>query len=127
MPISSGSDPRCPTTLGPWPIWPGLDRSSYARDSTTIDSACRCFPEPRFRKNEAAVKMRTSARPQVNIPTFISITDGKVHDVKVLDEILSEAGAFYVMDRGYLDFERLYGFTSSGAFFVPRTKSNESN
>jgi hypothetical protein len=59
-----------------------------------------------------------------NIPTFISITDGKVHDVNVLDEFLPEAGAFYVMDRGYLDFERLYGFTLSSAFFVVRTKSN---
>jgi IS4 transposase len=82
------------------------------------------FPWARFRKNKAAVKMHTLLDLHGNIPTFISITDGKVHDVNVLDEILPEPGAFYVMDRGYLDFERLYGFTASGAFFVLRTKSN---
>jgi hypothetical protein len=106
------------------PIGPDLDHSLYALDSTTIDLCLSLFPWARFRKNKAAVKMHTLLDLHGNIPTFISITDGKVHDVNVLDEILPEAGAFYVMDRGYLDFERLYGFTASGAFFVLRTKSN---
>jgi hypothetical protein len=77
-----------------------------------------------FRKHKAAVQMHTLPDLHGNIPTFISITDGKVHDVNILDEIMPEAGAFYVMDRGYLDFERLYTFTLSAAFFVVRTKSN---
>jgi len=106
------------------PIGPDLDHSLYALDSTTIDLCLSLFPWARFRKNKAAVKMHTLLDLHGNIPTFISITDGKVNDVNVLDEILPEAGAFYVMDRGYLDFERLYGFTASGAFFVLRTKSN---
>src|SRR5437867_9048030 len=84
----------------------------------------RCFPWAKFRQHKGAVKMHTLLDLHGNIPTFISITDGKVHDVNILDEILPEAGAFYVMDRGYVDFERLYGFTLSSAFFVVRTKSN---
>src|SRR5438270_1216849 len=87
-------------------------------------SAFPCFPGARFRKHKAAVKMHTLLDLHGNIPTFISITDGKVHDVNILDEILPEAGAIYVMDRGYVDFERLYIFTLSAAFFVVRTKSN---
>jgi hypothetical protein len=106
------------------PIGVDLDHSLYALDSTTIDLCLSLFPWARFRKNKAAVKMHTLLDLHGNIPTFISITDGKVHDVNILDEILPEPGAFYVMDRGYLDFERLYGFTASGAFFVLRTKSN---
>jgi hypothetical protein len=101
-----------------------LDQSLYALDSTTIDLCLSLFPWARFRKRKAAVKMHTLLDLHGNIPTFIRITDGKVHDVNVLDEILPEAGAFYVMDRGYLDFERLYLFTLSAAFFVVRTKSN---
>jgi len=101
-----------------------LDQSLYALDSTTIDLCLSLFPWARFRKNKAAVKMHTLLDLHGNIPTFISITDGKVHDVNVLDEIMPEAGAFYVMDRGYVDFERLYVFTLSAAFFVVRTKSN---
>ena len=101
-----------------------LDQSLYALDSTTIDLCLSLFPWARFRKHKAAVKMHTLLDLHGNIPTFISITDGKVHDVNVLDEILPEAGAFYVMDRGYVDFERLYVFTLSAAFFVVRTKSN---
>jgi hypothetical protein len=101
-----------------------IDQSLYALDSTTIDLCLSLFPWARFRKNKAAVKMHTLLDLHGNIPTFISITDGTVHDVNILDEILPEAGAFYVMDRGYLDFERLFGFTMSGAFFVVRTKSN---
>jgi Domain of unknown function (DUF4372)/Transposase DDE domain len=106
------------------PIGVEMDQSLYALDSTTIDLCLSLFPWARFRRNKAAVKMHTLLDLHGNIPTFISITDGTVHDVNVLDEILPEAGAFYVMDRGYLDFERLFGFTASGAFFVVRTKSN---
>ena len=101
-----------------------LDHSLYALDSTTIDLCLSLFPWAKFRKHKAAVKMHTLLDLHGNIPTFISITDGKVHDVNILDEILPEAGAFYVMDRGYVDFERLYVFTLSSAFFVVRTKSN---
>jgi transposase len=106
------------------PLGVEMDQSLYALDSTTIDLCLSLFPWARFRTNKAAVKMHTLLDLHGNIPTFISITDGKVHDVNILDEILPEAGAFYVMDRGYLDFERLFGFTVSGAFFVVRTKSN---
>jgi IS4 transposase len=101
-----------------------LDQSLYALDSTTIDLCLSLFPWARFRKHKAAVKMHTLLDLHGNIPTFIRVTDGKVHDVNILDEFLPEAGAFYVMDRGYVDFERLYGFTLSSAFFVVRTKSN---
>jgi hypothetical protein len=106
------------------PIGVELDQSLYALDSTTIDLCLALFPWARFRKHKAAVKMHTLLDLHGSIPTFIRITDGKVHDVNVLDEILPEAGAFYVMDRGYVDFERLYIFTLSAAFFVVRTKSN---
>jgi hypothetical protein len=106
------------------PIGVDLDQSLYALDSTTIDLCLSLFPWARFRKHKAAVKMHTLLDLHGNIPTFISITDGKVHDVNILDEILPDAGAFYVMDRGYVDFERLYIFTLSAAFFVVRTKSN---
>jgi len=106
------------------PIGADLDQSLYALDSTTIDLCLSLFPWAKFRKHKAAVKMHTLLDLHGNIPTFISITDGKVHDVNILDEILPEAGAIYVMDRGYVDFERLYVFTLSSAFFVVRTKSN---
>jgi len=106
------------------PIGVDLTHSLYALDSTTIDLCLSLFPWAKFRQRKAAVKMHTLLDLHGNIPTFISITDGKVHDVNILDEILPEAGAFYVMDRGYVDFERLYGFTLSSAFFVVRTKSN---
>jgi hypothetical protein len=106
------------------PIGVDLDQSLYALDSTTIDLCLALFPWAKFRKHKGAVKMHTLLDLHGNIPTFISITDGKVHDVNILDEILPEAGAFYVMDRGYVDFERLYVFTLSAAFFVVRTKSN---
>jgi hypothetical protein len=108
------------------PIGVELDQSLYALDSTTIDLclSLSLFPWVKFRKHKAAVKMHTLLDLHGNSPTFISITDGKVHDVDILDEIMPEAGAFYVMDRGYVDFERLYIFTLSAAFFVVRTKSN---
>jgi hypothetical protein len=106
------------------PIGMDLDHSVYALDSTTIDLCLSLFPWARFRRHKGAVKMHTLLDLHGNIPTFISITNGKVHDVNILDEIAPETGAFYVMDRGYVDFERLYVFTLSAAFFVVRTKSN---
>ena len=106
------------------PIGVDLDQSLYALDSTTIDLCLSLFPWAKFRKHKAAVKMHTLLDLHGNIPTFISVTDGKVHDGNVLDEFLPEAGAFYVIDRGYVDFRRLYIFTLSAAFFVVRTKSN---
>jgi len=106
------------------PVGVDLKQSLYALDSTTIDLCLSLFPWARFRRHKAAVKMHTLLDLRGNIPTFISITDGTVHDVNVLDEILPEAGAFYVLDRGYLDFERLYRFTMSAAFFVTRAKTN---
>jgi hypothetical protein len=106
------------------PIGADLDHSLYALDSTTIDLCLSLFPWAKFRRHKGAVKMHTLLDLHGNIPTFISITNGKVHDVNILDEIVPEAGAFYVMDRGYVDFERLYVFTLSAAFFVVRTKSN---
>jgi Transposase DDE domain/Domain of unknown function (DUF4372) len=106
------------------PIGVDLDHSVYALDSTTIDLCLSLFPWAKFRRHKGAVKMHTLLDLHGNIPTFISITSGKVHDVNILDEIAPEAGAFYVMDRGYVDFQRLYVFTLSSAFFVVRTKSN---
>jgi hypothetical protein len=101
-----------------------LDHSLYALDSTTIDLCLSLFPWARFRTHKGAVKMHTLLDLHGNIPAFIRITDGKVHDINILDQILPEAGAFYVMDRAYVDFERLYAFTLSSAFFVVRSKSN---
>jgi len=106
------------------PIGLELDHTLYALDSTTIDLCLSLFPWAKFRRYKAAVKMHTLLDLRGNIPTFIRITDGKVHDVNILDELLPEAGAFYVMDRGYIDFERLYVFTLCSAFFVVRTKEN---
>jgi transposase len=106
------------------PLGVDLVQALYALDSTTIDLCLSVFPWARFRKHKGAVKMHTLLDLRGNIPTFIRITDGKVHDVNILDELLIEAGAFYVMDRGYIDFERLFALTLSSAFFVVRTKSN---
>src|SRR5665213_1090433 len=101
-----------------------LDHSLYALDSTTIDLCLLLFPWARFRTHKGAVKMHTLLDLHGNIPAFIRITDGKVHDINILDQILPEAGAFYVMDRAYVDFERLHAFTLSLAFFVVRAKEN---
>ena len=106
------------------PIGVDLNQSVYALDSTTIDLCLSLFPWAHFRKCKAAVKLHTLLDLHGNIPTFVRITDGTVHDVNILDEILPEPGAFYVMDRGYVDFERLFRFTLSSAFFVTRTKKN---
>jgi hypothetical protein len=104
------------------PIGADLDQSLYALDSTTVDLCLSLFPWAKFRRHEAAVKMHTLLDLHGNIPTLIHITEGKVHDVNILDEILPEAGAFYVMDLGYIDFERLFVFCS--AFFFVCTKEN---
>ena len=106
------------------PIGVDLEQSLYALDSTTIDLCLSLFPWARFRQHKAAVKMHTLLDLRGSIPTFLRITEGKLHDVNILDEILPEAGAFYVMDRGYIDFERLFLFTLCSAFFVVRTKEN---
>jgi hypothetical protein len=101
-----------------------LEQSLYALDSTTIDLCLSLFSWAKFRQRKAAVKMHTLLDLHGNIPTFLRVTSGDVHDVNLLDEIMPEAGAFYVMDRGYIDFQRLFVFTLSTAFFVVRTKSN---
>ena len=106
------------------PIGVELNQSLYALDSTTIDLCLSLFPWAKFRRHKAAVKMHTLLDPHGNIPTFIRITEGQTSDVNILDEFLPEAGAFYVMDRGYIDFERLFVFTLCSAFFVVRTKEN---
>lgn len=104
------------------PIGLDLDQTLYALDSTTIDLCLSLFPWAKARKHKGAVKMHTLLDVRGSIPTFVHVTHGKVHDVTVLDEILLEAGAFYVMDRGYIDFQRLYAFTLHSAFFVVRSK-----
>ena len=106
------------------PIGVELNQSLYALDSTTIDLCLSLFPWAKFRRHKAAVKMHTLLDLHGNIPSFIRITDGKTSDVTILDEFIPEAGAFYVMDRGYLDFARLFVFTLCSAFFVIRTKEN---
>ena len=99
-----------------------LAQTVYALDSTTIDLCLTLFPWARFRSTKAAVKLHTLLDLRGPIPTMIAISDGKQADVGVLDELIIEPGAFYVMDRGYVDFERLYRFTLAGAFFVTRAK-----
>jgi hypothetical protein len=101
-----------------------LENTAYALDSTTIDLCLSVFPWAPFRTTKAAVKMHTLLDLRGNIPTFIHISDGKVHDVNVLDVLVPEAGAIYVMDRGYLDFERLHAMHLASAFFITRAKSN---
>jgi len=101
-----------------------LDETVYALDSTTIDLCLSVFPWAAFRKNKGAIKLHTLLDLKGNIPTFIHISDGKLHDVNALDLISLEPGAFYVMDRGYVDFKRLYTFTEIAAFFVTRAKIN---
>ena len=101
-----------------------LKDTVYALDSTTIDLCLSLFPWAHFRSTKAAVKMHTLLDLRGNIPSFIHISDGKPHDVHALDMLVPEAGAIYVMDRGYVDFGRLYGLHQAGAFFVTRAKSN---
>lgn len=101
-----------------------LDNTIYALDSSTIDLCMSVFPWALFRKRKSAVKLHTLLDLKGNIPSFIHISNGKMHDVRVLDLIIPEAGSFYIMDRAYVDFERLYTLNLAGAFFVTRTKSN---
>ena len=101
-----------------------LDNTVYALDSSTIDLCLTLFPWADFRKTKAAVKLHTLLDLRGSIPAFIHISDGKLHDVKVMDLLLPEAGAFYVMDRAYLDFARLHALHQACSFFVLRAKSN---
>jgi transposase len=101
-----------------------LDETVYALDSTTIDLCLSVFPWATFRKRKAAIKLHTLLDLKGNIPTFIHISDGKLHDVNALDLLPLEVGAYYIMDRGYLDFERLNEFNQVPAYFVTRAKSN---
>ena len=101
-----------------------LDHTVYALDATTIDLCLSMFPWAAFRSTKAAVKLHTLLDLRGAIPSFIHVSDGKLHDVNVLDLLLPEPGAFYVMDRGYLDFARLYALDQAGSFFVTRAKRN---
>src|SRR5436309_7269343 len=105
------------------PIDVDLDQTLYALDSTTIDLCLSLFPWARFRSTKAAIKLHTLLDLRGPIPTMIAISEGKQADVRILDELIPEPGAFYVMDRGYVDFERLYLFVLASAFFVTRTKA----
>jgi hypothetical protein len=106
------------------PLAVDLSETVYALDATTIDLCLALFPWAPFRSTKAAIKLHTLLDLRGAIPTFLHITDGTVHDVNVLDLLLPEPGAFYVMDRGYLDFERLYALQQAGSFFVIRARSN---
>jgi hypothetical protein len=101
-----------------------IDEIAYALDSSTIDLCLSLFPWAKFRKRKGAVKMHTQIDLRGSIPTFIEITDGKVHDVNILDLLILEPGAFYIMDRAYLDFERLYHMHQCLTYFVVREKRN---
>ena len=101
-----------------------LDQTAYVFDSSTIDLCLSLFPWARFRQRKAAIKLHTLMDLRGNIPCCIRITEGKTHDVNLLDHLVLEPGAFYIMDRGYIDFARLYTFTEQAAFFVIRAKRN---
>jgi hypothetical protein len=101
-----------------------LDETVYALDATTIDLCLSLFPWARFRKQKGAIKLHTLLDLRGPIPAFVEITHGKIHDVKILDLLVPEAGSFYIMDRGYLDFARLYALHQASAFFIIRAKSN---
>lgn len=101
-----------------------LEHTAYALDSTTIDLCLSLFPWAEFRRNKGAIKLHTLLDLRGNIPCFVLITDGKTSDVTVLDKLVIEPGAFYVKDRGYIDFARLHRFTRNMAFFVTRAKRN---
>ena len=101
-----------------------LEATAYALDSSTIDLCLALFPWARFRKTKAAVKMHTLLDLRGSIPHFIHISDGKLHDVNILDKLCPVPGAYYIMDRAYVDFERLFKLDQAKAFFVTRAKSN---
>lgn len=106
------------------PLSVDLKQTIYALDSTTIDLCLSLFPWARFRRRKGAIKLHTLLDLRGNIPCFVHVSHGKTHDVNVLDQLPIEPGAFYVMDRGYVDFQRLYRFTTMAAFFVTRGKRN---
>jgi hypothetical protein len=106
------------------PFGVDLKETVYALDASTIDLCLSVFPWAPFRSTKAAIKLHTLLDLRGNIPTFLHISDGKLHDVNVLDLLIPESGAFYVMDRGYIDFERLHRLHEAGSFFVTRAKSN---
>lgn len=106
------------------PLGVELKETVYALDSTTIDLCLSVFAWAPFRSTKAAVKLHTLLDLRGPIPSFVFVSDGKLHDVNILDQLVPEAGAFYVMDRGYIDFERLARFHQAGSFFVTRAKSN---
>jgi len=106
------------------PIGLNLKSTAYALDSTTIDLCMRLFPWARFRKTKSALKLHTLMNLRGSIPEFIHISEGKLHDVNMLDLLIPQPGAFYIMDRAYLDFQRLYALHRQRAFFVTRAKSN---
>jgi hypothetical protein len=106
------------------PFGAELKQAAYALDSTTIDLCLSLFPWAKFRRHKAAIKLHTLLALRGNFPTVVILTTGKVHDVNILDELAYEAGSFYIADRGYLDFSRLYRLHLSGAFFVTRAKKN---
>jgi transposase len=105
-------------------IYKELDNSLYALDSTTIDLCMSLFPWAKFRKNKSAIKLHTLLDIRTSIPTFIHVTSGKVHDVNILDLISIETSAFYIIDKGYIDFERLFTLKNKNAFFITRAKNN---
>jgi hypothetical protein len=115
---------RARALYGKEPIGAELNETVYALDSTTIDLCLNLFPWAHFRRTKAAVKLHTLLDLRGSIPTFISISQGKQADVRVLDELVLEPGAFHVMDRGYVDFQRLYCFVLAAAFFVTRSTTN---
>jgi hypothetical protein len=104
------------------PIGVELEQTAYALDSTTIDLCLSLFPRARFRRRKGAVKLHTLVDLRGNIPCFVRVSHGKTADVTVLDHLPIEPGSFYVMDRGYIDFQRLYRFTTNSAYFVTRGK-----
>ena len=106
------------------PLAVNLAETVYALDATTIDLCLSLFPWAKFRTTKAAVKLHTLLDLHGAISSFIHLSDGKLHDVNVLDVLIPEPGAFYVMDRGYLDFERLYRLHQTSSFFVTHAKSN---
>ena len=101
-----------------------LQQTAYALDATIIDLCLSLFPWAKFRNRKGAIKLHTLIDLRGSIPAFVIVTHGKVHEVTILDDLIIEAGAIYIMDRGYLDFERLYRIHQSSAFFVTRAKSN---
>ena len=115
-------EPASYTATGPFAL--ELEQTVYALDATVIDPCLILFPWAHFRSTKAAIKLHTLLDLRGSIPAFITLTEGSVHEVNILDQLPIEAGAIYIMDRGYLDFARLARIARAGAFFVIRAKSN---